>query len=50
MFICQLEIDGFRGIKSAKLQFQPHTVLLGPNAVLFLGTPFRFKIISNKLT
>lgn len=33
MFICQLEIDGFRGIKSAKLQFQPHTVLLGPNAV-----------------
>jgi len=33
MKICKLEIYGFRGIKSATIHFQPHTVLLGPNAV-----------------
>ena len=33
MEICQLEISGFRGINRALIHFQPHTVLLGPNAV-----------------
>jgi len=33
MEVCQIEIYGYRGINSAKINFQPHTVLLGLNGV-----------------
>lgn len=33
MYVCQLQIEGFRGIKSACLKFERHTVLLGANNV-----------------
>lgn len=33
MHICCIEIENFRGIRSASLLLKPHTVLLGPNNV-----------------
>src|SRR5271168_2312574 len=33
MYVCQLQIEGFRGIKTACINFERHTVLLGANNV-----------------
>lgn len=33
MYVCHLNIEGFRGIRSAEIVFGPHSVLLGANNV-----------------
>ena len=33
MYVCQLEINNFRGIRSARLPLKAHSVLIGPNNV-----------------
>jgi putative ATP-dependent endonuclease of the OLD family len=33
MYVCLLEISGFRGIQSGRIVFEPHSVLLGTNNV-----------------